>query len=100
MEKVATPNSKTIDAVGEFLHVPAEKCIKTLFVQADNELICVLLRGNSELNDVKLKRVHPCDSLEMADPEVIREKKHSIPLGVFASTKIHVCRCRKNNICT
>lgn len=27
-------------------------------------------------------------------------KKHSIPLGVFASTKIHVCRCRKNNICT
>lgn len=74
MEKVATPNSKTIDAVGEFLHVPAEKCIKTLFVQADNELICVLLRGNSELNDVKLKRVHPCDSLEMADPEVIREK--------------------------
>ena len=74
MEKVATPNSKTIDAVGEFLHVPAEKCIKTLFVQADNELICVLLRGNSELNDVKLKRIHPCDSLEMADPEVIREK--------------------------
>ena len=74
MEKVATPNSKTIDAVGEFLHVSAEKCIKTLFVQADNELICVLLRGNSELNDVKLKRVHPCDSLEMADPEVIREK--------------------------
>lgn len=74
MEKVATPNSKTIDAVGEFLHVPAEKCIKTLFVQADNELICVLLRGNSELNAVKLKRIHPCDSLEMADPEVIREK--------------------------
>lgn len=74
MEKVATPNSKTIDAVGEFLHVPVEKCIKTLFVQADNELICVLLRGNSELNDVKLKRIHPCDSLEMADPEVIREK--------------------------
>ena len=74
IEKIATPNSKTIDAVGEFLHVPAEKCIKTLFVQADNELICVLLRGNSELNDVKLKRVHPCDSLEMAEPEFIKEK--------------------------
>ena len=74
IEKVATPNSKTIDAVGAFLHVPAEKCIKTLFVQADDELICVLLRGNSELNDVKLKRVHPCDSLEMAEPEFIKEK--------------------------
>lgn len=74
LEKVDTPNSKTIDAVGEFLHVPAEQCIKTLFVQADDELICVLLRGNSELNDVKLKRIHPCDSLEMADPETIKEK--------------------------
>lgn len=74
LEKVDTPNSKTIDAVGEFLHVPAEQCIKTLFVQADDELICVLLRGNSELNDVKLKRIHPCDSLEMADPEIIKEK--------------------------
>lgn len=74
LEKVATPNSKTIDAVGEFLQVPAEKCIKTLFVQADDELICVLLRGNSELNDVKLKNVHPCDSLEMAAPEIIKEK--------------------------
>lgn len=74
LEKVDTPNSKTIDAVGEFLHVPAEQCIKTLFVQADDELICILLRGNSELNDVKLKRIHPCDSLEMADPEIIKEK--------------------------
>ena len=41
LEKVYTPDSKTIEAVGNYLQVPAEKCIKTLFFQADDELICV-----------------------------------------------------------
>ena len=67
MEKLYTPDSKTIEAVGNFLNVPADKCIKTLFFQADNELICVLVRGDHEVNDVKVQRVHPCLSLEMAE---------------------------------
>ncbi len=67
MEKVYTPDSKTIEAVGAFLQVPAEKCIKTLFFQADDEIICVLARGDHEVNDVKVQRVHPCLSLEMAE---------------------------------
>lgn len=67
MEKVFTPDSKTIEAVGAFLNVPAQKCIKTLFFQADDELICVLVRGDHEVNDVKVQRVHPCLSLEMAE---------------------------------
>lgn len=67
MEKVYTPDSKTIEAVGNFLNVPADKCIKTLFFQADDELICVLARGDHEVNDVKVQRVHPCLSLEMAE---------------------------------
>ena len=46
MEKVYTPDSKTIEAVGSYLQVPAQKCIKTLFFQADDELICVLARGD------------------------------------------------------
>lgn len=67
MEKVYTPDSKTIEAVGAFLQVSAEKCIKTLFFQADDEIICVLARGDHEVNDVKVQRVHPCLSLEMAE---------------------------------
>ena len=69
LEKVYTPDSKTIEAVGNYLQVPAEKCIKTLFFQADDELICVLVRGDHEVNDVKVQRVHPCFSLEMAEEE-------------------------------
>ena len=69
LEKVYTPDSKTIEAVGNYLQVPAEKCIKTLFFQADDELICVLVRGDHEVNDVKVQRVHRCFSLEMAEEE-------------------------------
>ena len=43
--------------------------IKTLFFQADDELLCVLVRGDHEVNDVKVQRVHPCFSLEMAEEE-------------------------------
>ena len=54
MEKVYTPDAKTIEAVSAFLNVPATKTIKTLFFQADEELICVLVRGDREVNEVKL----------------------------------------------
>ncbi len=73
LEKVYTPDSKTIEAVGNYLRVPAEKCIKTLFFRADDELICVLARGDHEVNEVKVQRVHPCLSLEMAEEaDVVR----------------------------
>lgn len=74
MEKVYTPDSKTIEAVGNYLQVPAQKCIKTLFFQADDELICVLARGDHEVNDVKVQRVHPCLALEMAEEEDVVKK--------------------------
>lgn len=38
-----------------------------MFFQADGEIICVLARGDHEVNDVKVQRVHPCLSLEMAE---------------------------------
>ena len=71
MEKVSTPDAKTIEDVSAFLNVPADKTIKTLFFQADDELICVLVRGDREVNDVKVQRVHPCLALEMAEEDQV-----------------------------
>lgn len=71
MEKVSTPNSKTIEDVAAFLKVDTTKCIKTLFFQADEELICVLMRGDYEVNDVKVQKIHPCYTLEMAEEEAV-----------------------------
>ena len=73
LEKVYTPDSKTILEVAEFLKVETTKCIKTLVYMADNQPIVVLTLGTHEANDVKIQKVHPCNDLRMATEEEIKE---------------------------
>ena len=73
LEKVYTPDSKTILEVAKFLKVETTKCIKTLVYMADNQPIVVLTLGTHEANDVKIQKVHPCNDLRMATEEEIKE---------------------------
>jgi prolyl-tRNA synthetase len=54
LEEVATPGQTTISAVTAFLQVSPEQLIKTLFYVTDDEYIAVLIRGDDELNEIKL----------------------------------------------
>ena len=78
-EEVYTPDAKTIDAVGAFLDLPAEQCVKTMMFEADGDLICVLTLGNDEVNDIKVQKIHPCDQLTLADPEKIHDRLGADP---------------------
>lgn len=69
LKKVETPNVKTIDEVAEFLGVDSQVEIKTLLFVADDEPIVVLMRGNDELNETKLKSFLGADSLRPAVEE-------------------------------
>lgn len=71
MEKVATPDQKTIAQVAEFLSVTPEKCIKTLVFKADEELVVVLARGDHDINEVKVKHITGAKVVEMAAPEEV-----------------------------
>ena len=71
MEKVATPDQKTIAQVADFLSTTAEKCIKTLVFKADEELVVVLARGNHDINEVKVKHITGAKVVEMALPEEV-----------------------------
>jgi len=66
VEKVATPNQKTISEVASYLNVDATRLIKTLIFKADDELIAVLCRGDHEINDIKLKNVLGASEVEFA----------------------------------
>lgn len=66
LEKVATPNAKTIDEVAEFLGVDVAETIKTLVFRADEELVVVLMHGNDELNEVKLQNYLEANVVEPA----------------------------------
>ncbi|WP_309087112.1 proline--tRNA ligase [Domibacillus sp.] len=69
LEKVQTPDSKTIETVSAFLDVSAEQCIKTLLFNVDDEMVVVLARGDHEINDIKLKNALNAKTVEMADEE-------------------------------
>ncbi|MCR4391562.1 MAG: proline--tRNA ligase [Candidatus Acetothermia bacterium] len=56
LEKVATPNCYTIDAVASFLGVPKRKTAKAVFYRGKGELVFVVIRGDLEVNEAKLAR--------------------------------------------
>ncbi|MCU9533941.1 proline--tRNA ligase [Streptococcus sp. CSL10205-OR2] len=66
LEKVETPDSKTIEEVASFFNVDTKETIKTLLYLADKEPIAVLLVGDDQVNEVKLKNYLGADFLEPA----------------------------------
>ena len=81
LRKVPTPGKKSVAEVSEFLGLPAEKFIKTMVYKADaGELVAVLVRGDHEINELKLKSVLECDEVFLADEEEIEEAA-SVPPG-------------------
>ena len=73
MEKVATPDQKTINEVSAYLNTTPDKCIKTLIFKADEEFVIVLSRGDHEINDVKVKHATGAAVVELATPEEVQE---------------------------
>ncbi|NTV50831.1 MAG: proline--tRNA ligase [Geobacteraceae bacterium] len=72
LQKVSTPEMKTIADVASFLDVTADKTIKTLVYASDSdELAMALLRGDHELNELKLKNHLGWDEIQMATEEQI-----------------------------
>jgi prolyl-tRNA synthetase len=80
LERVATPEKRTIEEVSEFLGVHAASMIKTLVLLADGEPVVALVRGDHELNEIKLKNALDCTDLEMAGDEVVT-KVTGAPVG-------------------
>ncbi|MFB7155326.1 proline--tRNA ligase [Lysinibacillus sp. NPDC056232] len=73
IEKVETPDQKTIEEVSAFLNVDPSNVIKSLVFDVDGELVVVLARGDHEINDIKLKNALDAGSVELASEEAIRE---------------------------
>lgn len=73
IEKVDTPDVRTIDDVAAFLAVRPEDCIKTLVFIVDDEPVVVLVRGDHEINDIKVKHALDATIVEMATPEQVKE---------------------------
>jgi len=71
-EEVDTPGMATIEEVSGFLKVPQSHTLKAVFYIADSKLVFVVIRGDIEVNEVKLKNSLGCVDLRLAtEAEVI-----------------------------
>ena len=80
IEKIETPNIATIEDICNFLGDTPENSIKSVLMRADDELIMVLVRGDREVNDVKVKNMLGAEMVDLADEKMVRAATGS-PLG-------------------
>jgi prolyl-tRNA synthetase len=73
LEEVSTPDMRTVEEVTSFLSVSPQELVKTLIFKTDTEVVAALIRGDHEVNEVKLKNLLGADSVELADPNLVAE---------------------------
>ncbi len=66
IEEVETPGMTTIEQVANFLKVPESHTLKVVFYIADGKLTFAVIRGDIEVNEVKLKNILHCTELRLA----------------------------------
>ena len=87
LESVHTPNVRTIEEVSAFLKVTPQDIVKTLIFNADGKPCAVLIRGDQEVNEIKVKNYLGAAELELADDEMIM-KATGAPRGFAGAVKI------------
>lgn len=77
---IPTPGAKTIEQLADFLGVEKHELVKSLLYQGDNKIFLVLVRGDREINEIKLNNVlGPFINLQLASPEAVREQLGTEP---------------------
>jgi prolyl-tRNA synthetase len=79
-KRVPTPGAKKIEEVAAFLGITADRLLKTMIYNSDKGIIGVLVRGDREINETKLKNLLNLDFVELASESVIEETTGG-PLG-------------------
>ena len=74
MEKIHTPNVHTIEELVAFMNAEAHNFAKTILYKADDKYVAAMVRGDREVNEVKLKNLVGCiDDLELAEPFMVKQ---------------------------
>lgn len=93
MTAIDTGDAKTIDEVAGLLNIQASQLIKSVLFIADEKPVLALVRGDYEVNDVKLKNLLGADFLDMATPAQVEEYLHCAvgnvgPVGVDEQVQV------------
>ena len=92
LETVATPGKKTINDVAGYLSLSADRLIKSLAFITEKGPVLALIRGDHEVNEIKLANLLNVLQLEMAGEKEIQSLFHSEPgyIGPVGLTNITI----------
>ncbi len=71
LKKVATPGIRTVVGQAEFMNISVDSIIKSILFMVDNVPVLVLVRGDHEVNEAKVKNILAAETIEMASEEDI-----------------------------
>ena len=90
-EEVFTPNLKSIEEVSNFLKIEKIKTCKSVIYNFNGELILCMIRGDLEINEIKLKNYLKAKDLTFADEELLKKSKiipgYASPIGIENITR-------------
>jgi prolyl-tRNA synthetase len=73
LKEVATPGQKSIEEVSKFLGIEPRQLVKTLVYETEKGFVAVLVRGDREINEVKLTNHLDVQHLALASEDKVRE---------------------------
>ena len=73
MSKISTPDAKKCEQVAKTLNVPLSNVLKTLAVIANEQFVLLLLRGDHQLNEIKLTKINGMEKFRFATDEEVDE---------------------------
>jgi prolyl-tRNA synthetase len=73
LEEVSTPGIKTIAGLADFLDISDSQTLKAVFYIADREPVFVTIRGDLDVNEVKLMNALHCHNLRLAEDSEVQD---------------------------
>ena len=89
LEKVETPGKRKVAAVCEFLGIEPDQLVKTMVYQADGKPVAVLVRGDREVEEVKLKNLLGVADVELAGDKEVFDAT-GVPTGYLGPVGISI----------
>ena len=89
LKETHTPGKKTVEEVSSFLDLPCEQIVKTILLENENGLVAGLVRGDHEINPIKMKNMIGCEWLLPAAEKTITEKL-KLPCGYIGPVGLDI----------
>ena len=88
-KEIHTPGKKSVEEVAEFLKLPREQIVKTILLENENGLVAGLIRGDHEINLIKMKNLIGCEWLLPAAEKTI-DQQLGLPCGYIGPVELNI----------